>query len=272
MIILLSKRNLIKISIFACITTIILILCVAKSLGWPTMMTVLSSELPDELRDYWIGSNDIIWNVNTSDKLIALTFDDGPSPHFTPQVLNILAQNDVKATFFLIGREADKLPDITRKIVENGNEIGNHTYFHPTTLKNININKVKNEITKTEDAIYQITNIRPVLFRPPGGYFNKEIVESAKELNYTTILWSWNQQTNDWKNPGVEKIVETVLKNPRSGDIIIFHDRGGDRTQTIESLQPIIDGLKEKGFKIVTVSELIKNKKTKIGYLEPLSN
>ena len=211
-----------------------------------------------ETREYWKGSNDIIWHVNTSQKMIALTFDDGPSPTFTPQIIEILKKNNVKGTFFVIAKEAEKYPEIVRRAVYLGNEIGNHTYNH-NYLNRYTEDEFRQELILAESAILKSARVKPKLFRPPGGYYNENIVKVSKKHGYKVIIWSWEQQPVDWANPGTEAIIRRVLKNVGSGNIIVFHDRGGDRRQTVQALQPVIDGLKEKGFKMVTVSEMLDN-------------
>lgn len=209
-----------------------------------------------ETRDYWQGSNDIIWDVNTNEKLIALTFDDGPSPTFTPRILEILKKNHVKGTFFVIGKEAEKYPEIIRRMVYEENEIANHTYDHKY-LERLGVDELRKELMAAENTIVSITGVKPKLFRPPGGYFNEDIVRVSKESGYKVIIWSWEQQSGDWANPGAGAIVSKVLKNAAPGNIVVFHDRGGDRRQTVAAMQPIIDGLKEKGYSLVTVSEML---------------
>jgi peptidoglycan/xylan/chitin deacetylase (PgdA/CDA1 family) len=145
---------------------------------------------------------------------------------------------------------------VEKMIVDQGNEIANHTYTHPHT-KNTNITKLEKEIEKTHQTILAKTNTVPTLFRPPEGYFNKKIVTLAKNNGYRVILWSWSQDTRDWANPGVKTIINKVLKNAKNGDIIIFHDCGGDRSQTLKALGPVIVGLKEQGFELVTVTQLL---------------
>lgn len=227
-----------------------------KALLQMPLLNVFLGVPPDELRDYWTNSADIIWDVPISEKIIALTFDDGPDPVFTPKVLDILQKNHANGTFFVLGEQVEQYPDVAKMIVDQGNEIANHTYTHPHT-KGTSIAKLEKEMLKTHTIILGATHTVPTLFRPPEGYFNKKIVALAKENGYRVILWSWTQDTRDWANPGVKAIINKVLKNAKSGDIVIFHDCGGDRSQTIKALGPVIEGLKEKGFELVTVSQLL---------------
>lgn len=242
-----KKITLIAVAIMVIFTIVIFI---------PTVLAF--KRVSPETREYWIGSSDIVWNVPTSDKMISLTFDDGPSPTFTPQILDILKENNVKGTFFVIASEAEKYPEIIKRMVKEGNEIANHTYNHKY-LKGLPEQEFRQELIQAESSIVRITGIKPKLFRPPGGYYNDAIVKVSRDLGYKVIIWSWEQQSRDWANPGTNSIIGRVTKNAASGNIIVFHDRGGDRIQTVQALQPIIDALKEKGFKLVTVSEMLTN-------------
>jgi len=236
------------------LTAAILILGAALSIP----VTVGVKQVSPETREYWNGSKDIIWHISTKEKMIALTFDDGPSPTFTPQILDILKKNKVKGTFFMIAREAEKYPDIVRRLVSEGHEIANHTYNHKY-LHNSTEADLKKELTLAEETIIKAGGVKPKLFRPPGGYYNEMIVKVSKEMGYRVIIWSWEQQSRDWANPGTPTIIRRVLEDASSGNIIVFHDRGGNRVQTVQAMQPIIDGLKQNGFKLVTVSEMLRN-------------
>ncbi len=232
----------------------------AVALGIPVAQ--VAKLVSPETREYWAGSPDIIWQVQTRSKMIALTFDDGPSPTFTPEILDIFKKNKVQGTFFVIATEAEKHPGIVSRMVSEGHEIANHTYHHKY-LYRLTAEEVKKELILAEKAITQAAGVKPKLFRPPGGYYNEEIVEAARELGYKVIIWSWKQQSMDWKNPGTQAIISKVLQDAASGGIIVFHDRGGNRTQTVQALQPIIAGLKEKGFRLVTVSAMLRDAATK---------
>ncbi|MGE5653288.1 MAG: polysaccharide deacetylase family protein, partial [Bacillota bacterium] len=201
------------------------------------------------------GDGDVITNVPTTEKVIALTFDDGPSPTFTPQILAILKEQCVSATFFIVGMRVDSFPDVAREIVSSGNEIGNHTYSHP--LKQMGAAQFERELTRAHETIREVTGVETKIYRPPGAYYNKTTLAILKKHDYTMVLWSWWQNAKDYANPGVDVIVGRILDDPQNGDIIVLHDCGGNRSQTVEALPKIIKGLKEKGFKLVTVSELL---------------
>jgi peptidoglycan-N-acetylglucosamine deacetylase len=214
-------------------------------------------------REYYETRGDIVWEVPTHEKLIALTFDDGPDPADTPAILNLLKEYEAKATFFVIGKRAEQFPELIQREIHEGHEIANHTYSHMFFSKQMNPQKIEDEILKAEESISQVTGEKPHLFRPPGGYYGENLVDSAKKFRYQVILWSWHQDTEDWKRPGVHKIVAKVLNNARNGDIILFHDYVEGKTQTIEALKQILPELKERGYTFVTVSELMHHRKTK---------
>lgn len=189
-------------------------------------------------------------------KWVAVTFDDGPSGTYTPEIMEVLKKHGAKGTFFVVGSRAQKHPDLIREMVEEGHEIANHTYHHPS-FTGISKQEIVKEIGFTAEVIKEITGEPPTLFRPPGGVYNDIIVDTASEEGYMVVMWSWHQDTKDWQSPGVNRIVDTVLQHSKNGDIILFHDFGGNRSQTVQALNRILPVLKEDGFQFVTVSELI---------------
>lgn len=198
-----------------------------------------------------------IWDIPTNKPLIALTFDDGPHPIYTKEIMDLLNRHGAKATFFVTGSQVNKLPDIVKQLADDGHEIGNHTYHHiysHTVSKEI----LREEIKKTEQKIVEITGVYPHLFRPVGGYYDDLLIETAAEEDYQVIMWSWHQDSMDWANPGVGHIIRNVLPRAQSGDIILFHDAGGKRVQTIQALEVIVPKLIEEGYELVTVSDLIR--------------
>ena len=207
-------------------------------------------------RAFYEETGDVIWNMVTEEKLIALTFDDGPHPTYTPQILDILAKYNAKATFFVIGEHAKKSPDIIKRQVQEGHEIANHSYTHNNArLKEGDA--LKEELKQTDDIIHEITGMRPTFYRPVGGYYNDLIINTSVHEGYRVIMWSWHQDTEDWKRPGVDKIVHKVLSGRKPGDIVLFHDAGGDRTQTVAALSMILPALENEGYEFVTVSGLL---------------
>ncbi|MCY7477040.1 polysaccharide deacetylase family protein [Paenibacillus larvae] len=224
---------------------------------------------PVKGRDYFEPRGDIVWEVPMGKKMMALTFDDGPDPDETMQILDLLKQYEAKATFFLIGNRVIRYPDLVKREASEGHELANHTYSHAYFNRASKERMIK-EIKDAEEAIFQASGVHTCLFRPPGGYYNQILVDVCKANNYTPILWSWHQDTVDWKTPGVKKIVNKVLNNARGGDIVLFHDHVEGSTQTIEALKQILPELKKRGFRFVTVSELMRQRN--LNQAKPLNN
>ncbi|MFB7156476.1 MULTISPECIES: polysaccharide deacetylase family protein [unclassified Lysinibacillus] len=211
----------------------------------------------DKGRPYYEETGEVVWDINTKDKIIALTFDDGPHPKYTAAILDLLEKYDAKATFFIIGKNAEKYPDLVLRSYSEGHELANHTYSHPFKAS---VAELQAQLRKTKAIIYGITGFAPILFRPVGGYYNDQMINAAVKDGYKVVMWSWHQDTQDWKQPGVNKIVQKVMNGSKPGDVILFHDGGGDRTQTIKALEEILPELKKQGYTFVTISELIKSK------------
>jgi peptidoglycan-N-acetylglucosamine deacetylase len=177
---------------------------------------------------------------------ISITFDDGPSEH-TARLLDILKDKNVKSTFYLLGQEVAKRPDITRRIVTEGHTLGNHTYHHPDLAK-IDDQRVFEEISKTQNIIYEITGHYPLTYRPPYG--SSRAISPRYPMD--EIMWSVDSQ--DWKIQDINQIIESTTKDVKSGDIILFHDTYGT---TVDAIPQVITKLQEKGFTLVTVEDLL---------------
>ncbi len=206
-----------------------------------------------------------IYRVNTPAKIVALTFDDGPSSKWTPQILEELKKQKVKATFFLLGKHVQAYPQVARMIVAQGCEVGNHTFSHQLIM-NLSPEKIQKEIKSTEKAIQDATGVTPVLFRPPKGWVTDKDRKIIKQLGYETILWTLNSK--DWVTFDEKYIVKFILERIRPGDIILFHDsggifstEGGDRDETIQSVCQLVEKLKVRGYVVTTVSELLASQK-----------
>ena len=194
----------------------------------------------------------------TDQKRVALTFDDGPDPRFSNDVLDVLKQYNVPATFFVLGSKAVANPEIVKRMQNEGHVIGNHTYAHPNLVKESDLGTLEREVTRTEDALNDIIGYRTKLFRPPYGFLYNELVEKLREMNYYVIAWSVDSL--DWQEDPPEVIASNVVDNIHPGAIILMHDgaeSGGDRTNTIKSLHQIIPKLQEQGYEFVTVPELL---------------
>ena len=185
---------------------------------------------------------------------IALTFDDGPHPRYTEQILDILDEYGIKATFFVIGINAKYYPETLESIVERGHEIGNHTYTHPH-VSTINSEAMLLEIERCEDMIHSLSDYQTKLFRPPEGMVDGDVISVLRQLDYKVILWDID--TRDWAHTSPAEICDAVVSKISSGDIILMHDYIGHNSPTPEALRLFIPKLLEKGYRFVVVSELI---------------
>ena len=208
---------------------------------------VYTSEVENYLKMGWYLSPD---EIPKHDKAVALTYDDGPSK-YTSQILDCLARNDAKATFFVVGTNVSRYPEVLKRAVSMGMEIGNHTVSHPK-LTNLSASGVYSEIHDNANNIEKITGVRPTLVRPPYGSYTKANIQTA---NQPFILWSID--TLDWKSRNADKVVEEALKNVQDGDIILMHEI---YQSTAEATKRIVPALISRGFDVVTVTELAKRK------------
>lgn len=200
----------------------------------------------------------VVLSGPANENKVALTFDDGPDPRFTPQILDILKEYNVKATFFLMGARAEKYPDLVKRIQDEGHIIGNHTFFHPNLVKQADVQTLEREVTNTENKLAQLVGYRTKLFRAPYGFLYNELVEKLRDMNYSVVAWSVDSL--DWRESPPEQIAYNVLSNIQPGAIILMHDGAAwdeDRTNTIKSLRQIIPNLKEQGFQFETVPKLL---------------
>ncbi|WP_291349166.1 polysaccharide deacetylase family protein [Desulfosporosinus sp.] len=187
--------------------------------------------------------------VNTQQKVVALTFDDGPDPVDTPAILDILKAKEVRATFFVLGKAAQSNQYLLKRLAKEGHEIGNHGFSHDYQQR-----RLVEEMNQTNEVVFAATGNHTYFYRPPGGFVSKSQLEKTKSNGHVVALWSVDSK--DWRNPGVKQIVNNVMKNVFPGSIILMHDGGYQRTQTVKSLGSIIDALKERGYRLATLSEL----------------
>lgn len=185
---------------------------------------------------------------------IALTFDDGPHPRYTEEILNILAEYQIRATFFIIGVNAENYPEHLKMIVDSGCEIGNHTYSH-ARINKMDRSAIQQEIEQCERTVFRLTGYHPCLFRPPEGVMSDTLSEVIKEMQYNIVLWSID--TLDWAMNPSENICQTVTDQLKGGDIILMHDYVSGGNTTCQALKKMIPLLLAKGYEFVTVSELI---------------
>lgn len=193
-------------------------------------------------------------SLKNSEKVIALTVDDGPWPETTEEMLDIFQQNDVKATFFWIGKSIENSPEIARRVVAQGHAIGNHTWHH--WYDPMDAATAASEIDRTAKLIYETTGVKTTFFRPPGGVLNNGLAKYAQEQNYSVVMWSVTSADTD-PRAQPEAFVDNVLKGAKPGAIVLMHDGGGDRSRTIKALPDMIAGLKKEGYRFVTIPELM---------------
>ena len=189
----------------------------------------------------------------TGNKIVALTFDDGPDDVNTPKILKILEENGVKATFFEMGSQVKKHPDLTRELVAAGMVVGNHSYSHPD-LKRISTAAGEADIRRAQNAITSAAGSAPRYFRPPGGVMTTALMPVIAAMGLTKVMWT--SDTYDWNDPPSIAIVHRALKRARDGGVILMHDGGGDRARTIAALPLVIRALKAEGYTMVTVDKL----------------
>ncbi len=190
--------------------------------------------------------------VPVSGNYIAITFDDGPHPQNTTRLLDMLRARNIKATFYVIGRSVDLYPQVVRRTVAEGHEIGNHSQTH-RLLSKLNDSELRQEMSRCSDAIARAAGVKPRTMRPPyGGLLQRQRELVHAEFGYPTILWSVDPL--DWKRPGAGVITSRILSGTSSGGIVLAHDL---HSQTVDAMPATLDGLLRRGFKFVTVSQLL---------------
>jgi peptidoglycan/xylan/chitin deacetylase (PgdA/CDA1 family) len=202
--------------------------------------------------DFSKGSGVTFTRVMVSGNYIAITFDDGPHPQNTPRLLDMLRARNIKATFYVIGRSVELYPQIVRRTVAEGHEIGNHTHTH-RLLSKLSDSEVRSELSRCQDAIARAAGVRPRTMRPPyGGLLQRQRELVHAEFGYPTILWSVDPL--DWKRPGPSVVTSRILSGTSAGGIVLAHDL---HSQTVDAMPATLDGLLRRGFKFVTVSQLL---------------
>ncbi|MEV6692132.1 polysaccharide deacetylase family protein [Micromonospora sp. NPDC051196] len=183
---------------------------------------------------------------------IALTVDDGPHPEWTPPLLDLLHRHGVRATFFLIGDRVRERPDLAREVLAAGHLIGNHSMSHPQPFAALTRPDLRAQIEHAQREIEDATGVTPSLFRAPGGNWSSTVLRTTAALGLTPVDWTVNP--SDWRSPGVPRIVRT-LSRTRPGQIMLCHDGGGDRSQTIAALAEVLPRLTDRGLRFVTVPD-----------------
>ena len=187
-----------------------------------------------------------VYYLDDGPKVIALTIDDGPSPVYTPQVLAILREHGVTATFSMIGKSVTYYPAIARQVAEAGHTVINHTWDH-ANLTSLSAAAQRAEIARTSQAIHAATGVRPRMFRAPYGAWSPTVLKCCSEDGLIPLDWSVDPR--DWARPGVSQIVRTIMGTTRTGSIILEHDGGGDRAQTVAALRIAIPRLLSEGYR-----------------------
>jgi peptidoglycan/xylan/chitin deacetylase (PgdA/CDA1 family) len=233
--------------LFICFATVAFAIAARADPTPPTRHPAQKTQAPAE--DLGITFN----SVHVDGPYIAMTFDDGPSATLTPKLLDLLAAHHIKATFFVIGENVAEHPEIVARAAQEGHEIGNHSWSHPNFGK-MSDDGVRSQLRRTDDAIRSATGNRPTLMRPPyGSITSREKRWIHDEFGYRIILWDVDPL--DWRRPGPAVVRNRILKETQPGSIVLSHDI---HPGTIEAMPSTLDALEAKGFKFVTVSELIR--------------
>ena len=184
------------------------------------------------------------------DRVIAVTFDDGPDPTYTPQVLRVLQALQVTATFFMIGWEANAAPNLVRQVAAAGDAIGNHTWNH-VDLTRLDDAGFRAQVDQTNQLLGSLTGRHIFCVRPPKGHIDHDVVGRLASRGLTGVLWS--DDPRDWTRPGTSSIVRRVLAQTSPGAIVELHDGGGDRSETVQALPAIIQGLRAAGYRLAPI-------------------
>lgn len=215
-----------------------------------------------------LGGNKAIYRKTTNIKVVALTFDDGPDPRFTNSILDTLKKYNVPATFFMVGDNVKAHPEIAKRIVAEGHEVGDHTMTHPT-LTDLTPEEAYNEIESGYQTIISTTGTVPLYFRSPKGLTTDYAQSAASSLGMKEILWTVTIENRN--APTSEEMANRVLNKIQPGYIILLHDGRLDRTKTVKALPLLLDGLKEKGYKVISLTDLLTINYQELAYYDPLS-
>jgi peptidoglycan/xylan/chitin deacetylase (PgdA/CDA1 family) len=197
-----------------------------------------------------------LWCGNSNSKTIALTFDDGPHPQYTPQVLSVLKRYNITASFFWLGNCVNRFPDIGKTVSEQGHWIGLHGYEHDS-FPLLSPTQLKQSLEKTQIAIYNACNLSPEKVRdvrPPNGFFTPQTLHLFQQWNYRPVMWSVVPE--DWVHPGVNVVVNRVIKQVKNGSLIVLHDGYFGGKDVVETINILIPRLLQEGYEFVTVDSL----------------
>lgn len=219
-----------------------------------SLLCIMSLVFPSDAVYFGYAPGDVCTHGEAGQKRVALTFDDGPHKEFTPLVLDVLKEENVKATFFIVGKNAEQYPDIIDRILAEGCELGNHTYEH-TYLKGLDKSTQTREIDLCDDELFYHSEYCTHLLRPPGGLYDDSVIEICAKRDYKIIIWSID--TRDWTGASEIEIENEVMSNIDDGAIVLMHDFNRPGSHTVEALKKIIPEIKQLGYSFVTVSELL---------------
>lgn len=217
------------------------------------LVVVVAAALGRGRPDVAVAGTVLARRAEVSGKVVALTIDDGPDPRYTPAVLTTLERRHVRATFFVIGEAAEAEPALVRREIAQGCEVGTHTWGHPH-MEGLTADEARDEVRRGASAVELITGRKPRYFRPPRGVATAAAVEEAKVLGMRTVLWSVCLEHSGLRTPEAEAKRSLDLVHP--GDIIVMHDGRGDRRGSVLALDLLLQGLQERGYRVVTLSEL----------------
>jgi peptidoglycan/xylan/chitin deacetylase (PgdA/CDA1 family) len=195
-------------------------------------------------------ANDVLVHGNTQLKEVALTIDDGPKPENARALLDLLGKYDVRATFFVVGKQVQKYPALVRRMMDEGHEVGNHTEDH-ITLKGLKEKQIREEIVACDKAVFRATGAHTNVFRPPGMRFDQTVLSTAQEIGFVTV--HWNVAVGDYVDLKPEEIARKVLAKTQPGSVILLHGH----PDTVKALPTILESLKARGYRFVTVSQML---------------
>lgn len=219
------------------------------------LLALLPFVIPFLVPDFGVAYSGVAYEIFTREKVIALTFDDGPHPVYTPRILDILDEYQVKATFFMIGSRMEEYPEIVKEVSDQGHLIANHTYSHPSNLKTESLTNVLAEVSQCQSSISRLSGQNNQLFRPPRGILSPAIITTLQKQGYRIVLWSISADHHDAPTP--ELMALRVIKHAHPGAIVLIHDgRTESRWKDVEATRLIIKYLSGQGYRFVTLEEL----------------
>lgn len=206
----------------------------------------------------WAATGEPIRHVKTTEKVVALTYDDGPDQPYTQQILDVLNKNHVKATFFVLGGNAKAYPNLIKEIMSQGHELGNHTMSH-SKMKGRSVEAMMQDIQGVDTILRNQGYTKPIPFRAPFGITSDNLKTALQKLNKEHVLFNFLPQ--DWTKISADQIYNNVMKEMKPGLIITLHDGGNRRENTVKATQMLITTLQQQGYRFVTVSELLELRK-----------